>query len=142
EAREILRTARATADRAVWVRRLRTALEDIRLPDAISGVSLEAGTLEPISALQGDLFDRGFATATFVEEAVGRLLDLYRGLFTRQITTAHPLAERRVRWTDLTPDQAIESGEVGKGDPPSLQLQLLDDPKPIRVRTRTRRDHV
>src|SRR5690606_15581712 len=97
EAREVLRTARSTADRAIWVRRLRGALEEIKLPDAITGVALEAGILEPISALQGDLFDRGFATASFVEEAVGRLVDLYRGLFTRQISSAHPVAERRIR---------------------------------------------
>lgn len=142
EAREVLRTARSTADRAIWVRRLRAALEEIKLPDAITGVALEAGVLEPISSLQGDLFDRGFATATFVEEAVGRLLDLYRGLFTRQITSAHPLAERRTRWTDLTPEEAIETGSTQAGDAPALQLQLLNDPRPISVRTRTRRDHV
>jgi protein ImuB len=142
EAKEVLRTARATADRTVWVRRLRSALEVIKLPDAIAGVALEAGSLESISSLQGDLFDRGFATATFVEEAVGRLLDLYRGLFTRQISSAHPLAERRARWTDLTPEEAVETEGGGKADAPGLQLQLLNEPKPIRVRTRTRRDHV
>ena len=90
EAKEVLRTARPTADRTLWMRRLRVALEEIKLPDAITGVALEAGILESISSLQGDLFDRGFATATFVEEAVGRLLDLYRGIFTRQISSAIP----------------------------------------------------
>lgn len=142
EAREVLRTARSTADRALWVRRLRTALEQIRLPDAITGVALEAGTLESVSSLQGDLFDRGFATASFVEEAVGRLLDLYRGLFTRQITSAHPLAERRIRWTDLTPEEAVASTAKESDEAAALQLQLLTAPRPIRVRTRVRRDHV
>lgn len=142
EAREVLRTARPTADRALWIRRLRTALEQIKLPDSIAGVSLEAGALEPISALQGDLFDRGFATATFVEEAVGRLLDLYRGLFARQISSQHPLAERRTRWTDLTPQEATERKSGEKMTAPALELQLLSEPRHIRVRTRTRRDHV
>ena len=142
EAREVLRTARSTADRALWIRRLRTALEQIVLPDAITGVALEAGTLESVTSLQGDLFDRGFATASFVEEAVGRLLDLYRGLFTRQLTSAHPLAERRIRWTDLTPEEAVASSGSGSSEAAALQLQLLSDPRPIRVRTRVRRDHV
>ncbi|HUE97120.1 MAG TPA: hypothetical protein VMN39_10695, partial [Longimicrobiaceae bacterium] len=145
---EVLRTARPTADRALWLRRLRTVLERVTLPDAISGVSLEAGSLEAISSLQGDLFDRGFATASYVEEAVGRLLDLYRGIFSRQADTGHPLAERRTRWVDLTPEEAAGTDGTPAAGPaprpagaPALHLQLLDEPRPIRVRTLWRRDH-
>jgi protein ImuB len=141
--REILRTARPTADRALWIRRLRSALERIRLPDAIVGVSLEVDAAEPVSALQGDLFDRGFSTAAFVEEAVTRLTDLYRDLFVRQIHLAHPLAERRARWVELFPQEAAEGGE--RSDPgagSALELYLLPEPKPIGVRTRARRDHL
>jgi hypothetical protein len=142
-AREVLRTARPTADRTLWMRRVRTTLEQVKLSDTISGVSLEVESTEPVSALQGDLFDRGFATASFVEEAVTRLLDMYRGLFVRQVNTPHALAERRVSWVDLTPLEVSE----GESDErpvaaPALELQLLSQPRPIRVRTRTRRDHV
>jgi protein ImuB len=142
--REALRTARPTADRSLWIRRIRAALERIKLPDAIAGVALEVDSSESISALQGDLFDRGFATAGFVEEAVGRLLDLYRGLFVRQLNSGHPVAERRTRWVELTPDN-IAQGEAAaqpSDDLPTLQLQLLNEPRAIRVRTLSRRDHV
>ncbi len=141
-AREVLRTARPTADRTLWMRRLRATLEGVKLSDTISGVSLEVDSTDPVSALQGDLFDRGFATASFVEEAVTRLLDMYRGLFVRQVNTPHALAERRVNWVDLTPLEVSETGsEEGAIADPALELQLLSQPRPIRVRTRTRRDH-
>lgn len=180
---EVLRTARPTADRALWMRRLRAALERIRLPQPISGVALEVPATEPVSGLQGDLFDRGFATASFVEEAVTRLMDIYRGLFVRQVSTPDPLAERRARWVELLPEEIAGSTSTGasaegtvharvsgsrrpssragrrKGreggakdrkavkevrgeSAPVLELQLLPEPRPIRVRCRSRRDHV
>jgi hypothetical protein len=167
--REVLRTARPTADRTLWMRRLRVALEQIRLAHPIGGVAIEAPSTEPVSGLQGDLFDRGFSTAAFVEEAVTRLLDMYRGIFVRQLSVPDPLAERRARWTELMPEEIAESHATGTTgislghgaatvesipvpspagdttsakDTPTLALQLLSEPKPIRIRTRTRRDHV
>lgn len=166
--REVLRTTRPTADRAFWVRRLRAALERIRPGDAIVGVAVEAGSAEGVSALQGDIFDRGFATAAFVEEAAARLLDAHPGLFVRQSADAHPLAERRVRWAEVAPREVTEGGGKeeaalrsrslslaagrrgggGNGEPappapapPALVLHLLPAPRPIRVRTRARRGH-
>lgn len=142
-ARQVLRTARPTADRTLWLRRLRDALERVELADAISGVSLEAGPTDPVSAFQGDLFDRGFATAAAVEEAAVRLLDQYRGLFVRQVNMPHALAERRVRWVELTPGEVAETGhELEPEATPSLELRILPEPRPIRVRVRARRDHV
>jgi protein ImuB len=140
---EVLRTARPTADRTLWMRRLRAALERITLPDAIRGVALEVPSTEPVSALQGDLFDLGFATASFVEEAVARLLDVYRGLFVRPASSRHPLAERRTRWVELLPEEVARTpSDSTPPAEPSLHLQLLNEPRPIRVRARTRRDHV
>jgi hypothetical protein len=152
-ATEVLRAARPTGERAQWVRRLRTVLDGIRLPDSVTGVALEVDAAEPVSALQGDLFDRGFSTAGFVEEAVARLLDLYRGLFVRQHSTPHPLAERRASWVELTPEEAAHGRrpldlatavEPSPVAPPggALELQLLPHPRPIQVRTEVRRDHV
>jgi len=140
---EVVRTARPTADRVLWMRRLRALLERVSLPDTIVGVALEVPAMEPVSALQGDLFDIGFATASFVEEAVARLLDAYRGLFVRPSASQHPLAERRTRWVEMLPEEVSRNpggGEVPAE--PALHLQLLDVPRPIRVRARTRRDHV
>lgn len=148
QSEKILRTARPTADQGLWLRRIRTVLEKVQLGDTITGVSLQANSLEGVSALQGDLFDRGFSTASFVEEAVARLMDLYQGLFVRQTRTDHPLAERRTQWVDLTPPEAAATRTAASenddqvGDlPPALQLQLLNDPRPIRVESRGRRDH-
>ena len=145
-AREVLRTARPPADRALWMRRLRAALEDLQLADAIAGVTLEVESSEPVSALQGDLFDRGFSTASFVEEAVARLMDAYRGLFVRTRNHRHPLAERRTSWVDLTPEGVAEGEDTPAQEKAtgsaSLALQLLDEPQPIRVGVRRRRDHV
>ncbi len=142
-AREVLRTARPTADRSLWMRRLRAVLEDLRLPDAIAGVALEVESSEPISALQGDLFDRGFSTSSFVEEAVARLMDVYHGLFVRVRNDRHPLAERRTSWVDLTPEAVTAGERQGSGaEAAALTLQLLEEPQPIRVGVRRRRDHV
>lgn len=144
---EVLRTTRPTADRSFWIRRFRAALERIHLTDAITGTSVEVGVSDPISALQGDLFDRGFATAISVEETVVRLLDTHPALFVRQTGIPHPLAERRVQWEDLAPREVVESGRREEDERtlsaiPSLSLQLLHEPRPIQVRTRVRRDHL
>lgn len=104
---EVLRTARPTSDRSFWIRRLRTALEGIRPGDAIVGVALEATQAEGVSAFQGDLFDRGFATAVAVEEAMARLLDAHPGLFVRQIRSEHPLAERRSDWEESVVEEDV-----------------------------------
>lgn len=140
---KVLRTARPTADRTLWIRRLRAVLEGVRLQDTISGVALEVGDCEAISSLQGDLFDRGFATASFVEEAVARLLDRYRGLFLRAEASRHPLLEHRARWVELTPEEITKVGEPDAGElSGKLELRLLPEPRRLQVESRTRRDHL
>lgn len=154
--RESLRTSRPTADRSFWIRRLRATLETIRLPDTIAGVSLEAGASDPVSALQGDLFDRGFTTSAAVEEAMARLMDMHPGLFVRQVSGSHPLAERRAAWEEEKGEERRVGGRV-KGEErrvkegadrdgvggggAALALQLLAEPRRVQVRTRARRDH-
>lgn len=148
---EVLRTARPTAERALWLRRLRTTLERVQLPDAISGVALEVVTTTSVSAVQGDLFDTGFATASAVEESIVRLLDSHPGLFVRQANMPHALAERRVEWIERTPEEIARTHERihspglppgRKGSGAKLELQLLERPKLVQVRTRARRDHL
>lgn len=165
-----LSTSRPTADRSFWIRRLRATLEGIRPGDSIAGVALEARQDEAVSARQGDLFDRGFATATIVEEAVARLVDTYPGLFIQRIRNDHPLADRRTHWEEATVEEGVdrmrrslvdgeESSKGAIGHEPgrtgttrrdtgsatasdsALALRLLPEPLPIHVRARVRRDH-
>ncbi|HEX2187307.1 MAG TPA: hypothetical protein VHG51_00345, partial [Longimicrobiaceae bacterium] len=139
--RERVRAARPTADRDLWLRRIRGVLDRLLLPDGVTGVALEVEGTEPASASQGDLFDRGFATAAGVEEAVGRLVDGQGPLFVEPEATVHPLAERRTGWRARSPEEAAESGAAAPEAPSALTLQLLPAPRRVAVRARPRRDH-
>ena len=150
--RRELRCSRPTAQRGPWLDRIREELERLVLPDTVTGVMLESVGEEPISATQGDLFDRGFATAGAVEEAVARLADTLGAVFLEPERNDHPLAEVRTRWCVREPAAVVGSG-AGKGvgmttegeetveGAPTLALQLLPRPKVVGVRTRPRRDH-
>lgn len=135
----VLRAARPTAEREVWSARVREELERIVLPDAATGVALRVEGHEPASAAQGDLFDRGFATAAPVEETAARLADSHGALVVAPDVSAHPLADARTAWRPLAP------AEVSAARPapalPGLTLQLLPEPRPVRVEARPRRDH-
>jgi hypothetical protein len=142
-----LRVALPTADRAAWLQRLRNLLEGLVLPDAVRGIALRVEASEPASAVQGDLFDRGFASAGAVEEAAARLLDLQGELFVEPERDPHPLAERRTRWRaqDLAriarTSTSVSSSSSESLSTPCLTLQLLPEPRRIAVRVRARRDH-
>lgn len=153
-----VRPARPTASRESWLRLIRELLDRITVPDAVAGMRIEVLATEEAAVRQGDLFDRGFATATAVEAAVARLAE-------RQVhplapdTNAHPLVERRGKWmlkpSTLDPGASTSgpplprwSGAEGKGTSGSgggrevgLGLQLLSEPRRVVVETRRRRDH-
>lgn len=135
----VLRTARPTAERDAWSARVRGELERLALPDAAVGVSLRVEGQEPASATQGDLFDRGFATAAPVEETVARLADAHGALLVAPDVCAHPLADARTTWRPLAPEEvsATRAAPALAG----LTLQLLPEPRPVRVEARPRRDH-
>lgn len=139
--REAIHAARPTAERAAWLRRVQDRLDRLRLPDAVTGVALQVEGVEPASALQGDMFDRGFATAAPVEEAVSRLVDAHGPVFVEPEVEGHPLAERRTTWKPREPAEAAEAGAASPGEP-CLTLQLLREPRRVAVRVRARRDHV
>ena len=141
EVRETLRTHRPTAERAAWTRRVRDLLERLRLPDAVVGVELRVEGAEPASGTQGDLFDRGFATAAPVEEAVIRLMDRHGELFVEPESTEHPVLERRTRWRIRPPEEAAVPPSSTGEPSPALSLQLLREPRRIAVRQAFRRDH-
>lgn len=148
--RRELRCSRPTAQRGPWLDRIRGELEHLSLPDTVTGVTLESVGEEPISATQGDLFDRGFATAGAVEEAVARLADTVGAVFVEPERSNHPLADARTHWRVREPTAVVE-GRAGQGDvaeeskerveTPCLALQLLPRPRALGVRSRPRRDH-
>ncbi|MBW3554591.1 MAG: hypothetical protein KY466_13840, partial [Gemmatimonadetes bacterium] len=146
----VIRPARPTASRDSWLRLLRNLLDRLTVPDAVAGMRLELGRTEPAAVRQGDLFDRGFATAAAVEAAVARLVE-------RQVeplaprTDAHPLLERRGTWALVPPDRIAaptptsptppSRGGGGEGGRGGLVLQLLPEPRRLVVETVRRRDH-
>lgn len=146
--RRPLRPARPTASREVWLRLARGLLERVTIPDAVAGVALEVETMEPAAARQGDLFDRGFATAGAVDAALARLLERQGEVLVAPRQTGHPLPERRVAWEGVDPfaqpgtqpggQPARTAGAVGPNAPapadgPRLSLSLLPEPLPIDV---------
>jgi protein ImuB len=147
--RRVLRPARPTGSRAVWLRHTRLLLERLSVPDAVAGVGLQVDGMESAAAVQGDLFDAGFATASAVESALARLLEAQGQVVVRPDPTEHPLAERRSIFEALEAEQVlapIPSGPagapVGGGDPTGLTLQLLPDPRPVLVEAVQERDHI
>jgi len=117
EWRRTLRAARPTASRSAWLRLVRSLLEKLTVPDSIAGIALEVGATEPARAVQGDLFDAGFATAAAVEAAVARLLESIGGVVYEPDANAHPLAEKR---TVLEPvplamvaERRVKEGDAG-----------------------------
>lgn len=154
--RKLLRPARPTASRTVWLRLARRVLERLTVPDAVSGIEIRVLETEAASAVQGDLFDAGFATASAVESALMRLIEAHGPVVARPETTVHPLPERRTEFVPLDseavtawssiPADGVGSDRDGVGQtavvaPPGLTLQLLREPRPIHVEAIERRDH-
>jgi protein ImuB len=150
-----LKTARPTADRAAWLRLARALLERLTVPDSVVGVSVEVEATEAASAVQGDLFDAGFATASAVEAAVARVIEDQGAVAREPVTSAHPLAEVRgeyravavreavagVRGSGVSPEVATAGVVPSADEPIGLTLQLLDEPRQVVVETARRRDH-
>ncbi len=140
-----LESAHPTADRATWMRLTRTALEPVRFPEAVTGIVVRVAAAAPTLERQGDIFDRGFATAGATEQAIAQLLEAC-GADTVTLTLSdHPLPERRARWHVREP--AVSAARVPVASAPvaavqpSLTLQLLPEPQRVRVTTIPRRDH-
>lgn len=136
---DLLRTARPTAERTTWLRRVRARLDSLSLPDAVTGVALRVAATEPATVRQGDLFDRGSAGREAREAAIGRLLDARGPVVVTPVSSRHPLLERRTRWRACEPEEAtlIPSRSADA----RLALQLVSPPRPVWVHTEPRRDH-
>ncbi|MEO5567131.1 MAG: hypothetical protein ABIR92_01480 [Gemmatimonadaceae bacterium] len=144
-----LRSARPSAEQKRWTRIVRDALEHIALPDAVMGIALAVDAVTGNDGSQGDLFDRGFASADAVETMLADLVDDHDDeLLVAPASTGHPLAEQRSRWVAESPARFIARPRLtlsaSATAPPTTQeltLQLLPLPQPIIVDTATRRDH-
>ncbi len=136
--RRTFRAARPTASRDRWLRLVRGALERLTVADAVAGVVVEAEVVEPAAVEQGDLFDRGFATAGAVEAAVARLLEAQGAVALEPEPSRHPLPERRTRWRARDPSTLVTASSARITSAPAglmLTLQLLPEPQPVGVRT-------
>jgi len=134
----VIRSARPSAEQKRWMRLVREALDTITLPDAVMGVTLRVESVTGNGGAQGDLFDRGFASAPAVEDAVIQLTDDQGDVVVMPENSAHPLLEQRTKWmarTSRTSRPTIHDPQ------PALTLQLLPSPKVVTVDTESRRDH-
>jgi hypothetical protein len=141
-----VRFTRPTASRKTWMRQLRAQLERVTLGDAVTGVLLRVDAIAAKRSPQGDLFDRGFASAGATEQALAQLIDDQGEILLTPQRTEHALLERRTRWVAESPAALVErsGSEIGAGHAPilpHLTLQLLPHPEPITVITSERRDH-
>lgn len=134
-----IRSSRPSAEQKRWMRLVREALDTITLPDAVTGVTLRVESVTGNHGTQGDLFDRGFASAPMVEDAIEQLVDEQGEVVVEAVNTEHPLLEQRTTWKG----RATTVGRPTTYHPrPALTLQLLQDPKVVTVTTEARRDHV
>lgn len=134
----VIRSSRPSAEQKRWMRLVREALDTITLPDAVMGVTLRVESVTGNGGAQGDLFDRGFASAPAVEDAVIQLTDDQGDVVVVPENSEHPLLEQRTKWlarTSRVPRPTIRDPE------PALTLQLLPSPKVVTVDTESRRDH-
>ncbi|HEU4990559.1 MAG TPA: hypothetical protein VFT41_12300 [Gemmatimonadaceae bacterium] len=145
-----IRSARPTASQKAWMRLVRAALERITLPDAVTGVTVRVESVIGNDGVQGDLFDKGFASAPQVERTVSQLMDDQGDVVLTPKNSAHPLVDQRTAWTREDPAVAAASGERGAAKAqrgngatptPRLTLQLVTPPRAVAVRTAERRDH-
>jgi hypothetical protein len=137
-----VRPARSTASRKAWMRLIRTHLDRIELPDSVTGILLRVDAVTGEVERQGDIFDRGFATARATEETVAQLLDDQGAVIVTPHNSRHPLLEKRTRWQTQEPAHAARAHMVkeSRADP-QLTLQLFAQPRRILVKTARRRDH-
>jgi protein ImuB len=142
----VIRSSRPSAEQKRWMRLVREALDTITLPDAVMGVTLRVESVTGNDGAQGDLFDRGFASAPMVEAAIVQLTDDQGDVVVEPVNSEHPLLEMRTTWQGSgkrSPIPANPSPPLPASRLPllALRLQLLPTPKTVTVSTEPRRDH-
>ena len=139
----VMRSARPTASRTRWMRQVRELLDNLTLPDAVTGIALRAESVVARRSPQGDLFDRGFGSAGALEQTLAQIIDDQGEILVEPESSAHPLLEARTRWLPRDPARVAEQRVEGRGAAiaPRLALQLLPDPVGVLVEAEERRDH-
>jgi len=144
----LVRPARSTSSHKAWMRLIRAHLERITLPDGVVGITIRVESVTGEVERQGDIFDRGFATARAAEETIAQLLDDQGAVVVTPRNSQHPLIDRRTEWISQEPSQASARIQLREGErvvkataDPRLTLQLLPEPRRIAVTTKRRRDH-
>src|SRR5262249_32244983 len=137
-----IRSSRPSAEQKRWMRLVREALDTITLPDAVMGVMLRVESVTGNDGAQGDLFDRGFASAPAVEDAIIQLTDDQGDVVVAPDNSRHPLLERRTTWKRRESADVPTAGAKQRDLDLKLTLQLLPTPKTVTVDTQPRRDHV
>ena len=143
---EMIRAARATANRRTWIRLARARVERITLTAAVTGITVHASKVAEREAPQGDLFDKGLASSQATEDAVARLIEDQGSVVVAPQNSAHPLLDERTTWVPREPRQTVRittiPAAVHERLQPHLLLQLAPAPLAITVETAPRRDHV
>jgi protein ImuB len=142
----LVRPARSTSSHKAWMRLIRTHLDRITLPDGVVGITIRVEAVTGEVERQGDIFDRGFATARAAEETIAQLLDDQGAIVVTPRNNQHPLIDHRTEWVSQEPAQAsariqIRERVVKATAAPRLTLQLFAEPRRVMVRTKRRRDH-
>jgi protein ImuB len=142
----LVRPARSTSSHKAWMRLIRTHLERITLPDGVVGITVRVESVTGEVERQGDIFDRGFATARAAEETIAQLLDDQGAVVVTPRNNQHPLIDRRTEWVSQEPAQAsariqLRERVVKATAAPRLTLQLFAEPRRVAVTTKRRRDH-
>src|SRR5712671_2731051 len=127
----LVRPARSTASHKAWMRLIRSHLERITLPDGVVGITIRVEAVTGEVERQGDIFDRGFATARAAEETIAQLLDDQGAVVVTPRNTQHPLIDRRTEWVSQEPAQAsariqLRERVVKATAAPRLTLQFRD----------------
>jgi hypothetical protein len=138
----VIRSSRPSAEQKRWMRLVREALDTLTLPDAVMGVTLRVESVTGSNGAQGDLFDRGFASAPAVEDAIIELTDDQGDVVVEPVNSDHPLLELRTTWKNRTHVELKRVAEERPPITPQLTLQLLPTPKIVTVDTVERRDHL
>ncbi len=137
----VIRSSRPSAEQKRWMRLVREALDTITLPDAVMGVTLRVESVTGNTGAQGDLFDRGFASAPAVEDAIIQLTDDQGDVVVEPVNSEHPLLDQRTTWKVRGAPRPAPAPTPTAPASPALTLQLLPVPKVVTVDTEPRRDH-
>lgn len=159
----LVRAARPTSSKAVWMRLLRAAIEQVKLLDGVTGLLLRVDSIGGLGVRQGDLFDPGFATAGAAEEAIGQLVDDMGDVAVWPENTKHPLKDRSTVWNPVAvsdfasvtmarsvavkrrsrpQESVVHANSVNSMDPLALTLQLLPSPVRVSVEATVRYGHL